>query len=147
MEVVEFLWKYGAWTLFIVVCVWAFWKGGPTERAMATLTVVTWGISMFIKAVEPRPGPLVIALEAVTLVLTAWLAIHSRRVWVFFAAASTLCSVAILVVAHWLQLGRYGLVTALGIFGTYGPLIALAFGVWEYQRIKKKAALKNAASE
>jgi hypothetical protein len=74
------------------------------------------------------------------------LAIHSRRPWVFFAAASGLCSVAILVVAHWLHLGRYGLVTALGIFGTYGPLIALGVGVWEYQQIKKKAALSYAAS-
>jgi hypothetical protein len=149
LEILAFLWKYGAWTLFFVTCSWAFWKGGPTERTVATIFVISWLTSFFITAPLDgvRPGLGTVGLEVVCLVLLSWVAIRSRRAWVFFAAAANMTSVAILIVSQVLHLGSYGYIVALALCGTYAPLIALGFGVWGYQRDKKKAALSDAAPQ
>ncbi|MBP2159472.1 MULTISPECIES: hypothetical protein [Asticcacaulis] len=145
LHTLEFLYRYGAWVLFFVICGWAFWRGGKTERIAAAITVVSWGIGLLTLPLDNyRPGPFSVAIDVATLICYGWLAIRSRRIWVFFITAANVNTLITHFIAKWLHLGAYGYITVLGVWGSYAPLICLGVGMWGYQRAKKRAAIAAA---
>lgn len=137
----KFIWQYGAWILFFLVCGLAVLKGGPTERAGAAIIAVSWGLWVVLHKLDGfGPGVLSVSIDVGGLIAFTLLAIRSRRAWVFLTAACTLNTLITHAVAGSLRFGAYSYVTVIDMWGSYAPLICLAFGVWGYRRMQKRRA-------
>ena len=148
LHMLELLWMYGAWVTLFLSCGWAFWKGGAVERTGAAILAVCWALWVVLHRLDGSgPGYIGISIDVVSMVAFVWLAIRTRRPWVFFVAAATVNSVATHFIARWLHMGAYGYITALGVWGAYAPLLGLAFGVWAYRRAQSRAAASAAPAQ
>lgn len=139
LPTIQLIWKYGLYVSFFVICPWALWRGGFNERMVAAMFAASWGVGMVVARLENnRPGPISMTLDVIWMLSMIWLAIHARRPWVFFVAATHVMVVVVHMAVGWLRLSNYAYITALHLVGIYLPLFALAYGVWEYRREKKK---------
>lgn len=138
-ELIHFFWKYSARTLCLLICGWAFFQGGVTERTGALITIVSWYLS-FLNATHDGSGPAMttVVVDVVTMLTFFVLAIWSRRPWTFFIAACMVNTVVTHVIARTLDPGLFASITVSGFWGGYGILACLAAGVAGYRsRIKQ----------
>lgn len=72
----------------IATTVLAFWRGGRTEAAGATVVLVAWIITPFTQDLNIRLGPQlgILTVDAVLLAFLVTLALRSRRYWPLWAA-------------------------------------------------------------
>lgn len=139
------VWVYGGATLAVVCCIWAFLRGGPVERIGAAIILPAWFLSLLLHSPSPDgPGIWVLLIDIATLFAFLWLSIWSRRVWTVLASACQLAAVA----SHFgAMLGHFGAwiyITAIGIWGGEGLLLALVIGIIGYRASERRARLAGA---
>ena len=128
------LWVRGGDIACLIVCIWAFWRGGPVEKRGAAIILVGWIASFFLTLAGKGPVMGVVIIDTAACMLFAVLAIWSRRVWAFFATASLLNAVASHFISDLAKLGVYGYATNSGFWSGWALLICLAFGILGYRR-------------
>ena len=134
----NFLWVYGSAFLACLCCIWAFWQGGRVEKYAAAIIFVAWVLSSLLQSHNGKgPGIWVELIDIVVLILFAALSLWSRRIWTLFITACQLDAVASHLVAHLTHFGVFSYLTATGLWGGEGLLIALAFGIVGYQKQQK----------
>lgn len=137
MRLVQFIWAWGGNILAILVSGWAFWRGGAPERWGAVILLTGWVLSAVLQSHDARgPGIFVVLIDVACLIAFVGLSLWSRRVWTIVLAAfqldAVMCHFAVGLSGH---IGGWAYVTALGIWGGYGPVFALAGGlIWPAQR-------------
>ncbi|WP_369058516.1 hypothetical protein ABOZ73_12765 [Caulobacter sp. 73W] len=72
----------------VATAVLAFWRGGRTEAAGATVVLVCWIITPFTQNLNVHLGPQlgILAIDAVLLAFLVALALRSARFWPLWAA-------------------------------------------------------------
>lgn len=129
-----------SWRICAVIClIYAFWRGGPVERSGATIVLVQWIVTILVKP-HGRPDDLAFALvDGVTFIVSAVLAVWSHKTWTLFFAACNLIAVA----SHFAaavenfgsdRIGWWSYSAAVNLFGGWGVLAVLTFGVWQHRR-------------
>lgn len=133
------VWKYGARLLLMVCLLWAMWRGGFTERAGAAILGLGWFLSYLLRSPGAQGASLyVVAIDIVVFLMYLALALWSRRLWVFFAAAGMLIAIACHYAARTMPFGVYSYVTIAGFWGGSAQLIFLAAGIIGHQRKLKR---------
>ena len=143
--IVHFIWGWTGNVLMLIVGIWALWRGGRTERWGAAIMAIGWVVTPLVQTHRFNgidPGIFTVDL-LVFLALTA-LSLWSRRLWTLFAAAFMLDDVA----SHFAfgmasHIGGWAYITALGIWGGYGIIFALAAGMRTVERQRSQAALSS----
>lgn len=133
------LWQYSGVILATLVCGWSFLRGGPTERFGAAVVIVGWYLSILLQSHSPKgPGIWVEIIDAVMLLLFLYLSLSTRRLWTILISACQLDTVVFHLAAKVAHYGQYPYVVAIGLWGGYGLLLALAWGVLEHRgRLKR----------
>jgi len=76
------------WTCLALTCVAAAWRGGRAERLGAAVVAVAWVITALVERrhdwLEPQYG--ILAVDVVTLLALAAIALRARRNWAICAA-------------------------------------------------------------
>lgn len=133
MQLVHLIWAWSGNILAVLVSGWALWRGGAPERWGAVLLLVGWFLSAVLQSHDGHgPGIIVILIDIVCLIAFTILSLWSRRIWTIFLAAFQLDAVmshfAVGLSGH---IGGWAYVTALGIWGGFGLVFALAGGmIW-----------------
>lgn len=132
------LWTAGSNIAAALCCAWAFWRGGLTERLGSLIIVAGFYATTLLKQTHQGPGVAIVVIDVLGLVLFLALALWSRRLWVFFAAAAMVNA----VFAHFAQqlapYGLYAYASAAGLWGGWALLVCLAFGIVGHQlRLKR----------
>ncbi len=141
------LWMYGGHLAAFLCCTWAFWKGGSPERIGAAIIASGWILTILLTSHAGHgPGQYVVTIDVCTLIGLAVLAIWSRRIWAFFAAACMFNSVMSHFTEALVHFGIYSYVTTIGIWGGWALLICLASGVWGHIRRGQREARQMAMS-
>lgn len=134
-ELIALVWAKGGDIAAVIVCMWAFLRGGPVERYGAAIISVAWTLSFFLTSHAGNgPGVAVITIDIVALFLFAVLAIWSRRMWTFFATGAILNAVVAHLVRALTKFAVFGYVTTTGFWTGWIVLICLAFGILGYRR-------------
>jgi len=120
------------------LCVVAFIKGGAPEKWGAVTFVLAWALTPLVDAQNgARYGILIV--DSLALVSFVWISIRWRQLWSLLAAAfqldDVLCHAAMALVP---EVGDYGYVTGLMIWGGYGLMAAMAFAIWEVRRDRRR---------
>ena len=133
MHLIHLIWAWTGTALAVVVSAWALWLGRAPERWGAVLLLTGWFLSMLLQSHSADgPGTAVVVIDVVSLIAFVALSLWSRRVWTIFMAAFQLDA----VMAHFAvglsgHIGGWAYITALGIWGGYGLVFALAGGmIW-----------------
>lgn len=141
MRPIEFLWAFGGTALAMVVWAWAYWRGEWPERWVATIMLVGWFVTPLVQHHPPAsPDPGTTIVDAVILILFAAISVASRRLWTVFLTAFQLNDVLSHFVAGFVKIGAYSYITALGFWGGYCVVLALAGGVWSSERKRRVRA-------
>lgn len=145
------LWGW-AWRISALICfTWAFWKGGPVERSGAAIVLVGWIATQLVKP-HGRPDDVSVAIvDIICFIASAVLALWSHKAWTLFFAACHLIAVSVHFAA---ALSNFGFDTigwwsysaALNIWGGWGLLASIGFGVWQHQRNAKLQARRQSSS-
>jgi hypothetical protein len=129
------LWARGGDIAALICCLWAVCRGGPVEKIGAVTIGVAWFLSFLLQNKGPHGlGLYVGIIDVTTLIIFVVLAVQTRRLWTFFAAACMLNSVISHLVPHFTGFGVYGYVTAVGLWGGWALLACLVWGVVDYNR-------------
>ena len=143
LQWVWILWVWGGNLAAIICCIWAFWRGGPVERWGAAIISIGWILTVIFHLPNGGgPGAIVTVIDIVALALFLVLAVWSRRIWVFFAAACQLNAVFSHFIHNIANFGIYGYATAVGLWGGWALLICLACGILGYQRMLRRGQVK-----
>lgn len=125
--------------LVVVVCVFAFLKGGETERIAAGAYILGWFASLMLQdggaLYDTQYGVMIV--DIVMLLVLAGLAWKSRTAWPAWAAACQL----LVVMSHFISmsdlrpsLGNYLAVINLAGLGVLVALAVGTFWVWQERR-------------
>ena len=143
LQWVWILWVWGGDLAAVICCIWAFWRGGPVERFGAAIISIGWILTvLFHMPNGGGPGSIVTVIDILAFGLFLALAIWSRRIWVFFAAACQINAVFSHFIHNIASFGIYGYATAAGLWGGWALLICLACGILGYQHSLKRRPLK-----
>jgi hypothetical protein len=135
------VWVYAGYLTCTLCCIWAVWKGGPTEKQGAALLAFGWIVSTILTRYDgPGPGIYVQAFDVLTFAAWVALALHSRRLWVFTLCMCMLNGLITYFAIGHKVFGLYAYVTAIGFWLGYAQLICLAFGIVDYQSTLKRQA-------
>ena len=133
MHLINLIWMWTGAVLAIVVSGWALWRGRAAERWGAAILLTGWCLSMLMQSHSGHgPGVAVVVIDTVCLIAFVGLSLWSRRIWTIFMAACQLDA----VISHFAvglsgHIGGWAYITALGIWGGYGLVFALAAGmIW-----------------
>lgn len=128
----------------VVICLFAFMKGGETERIAAGAYVLGWFASLLLQ----NGGALysvqygVMIIDIIMLIVLGGLTWKSRTAWPAWAAACQLLVVA----SHFISMsdGRPALANYLAVVNLagYGVLIALAVGTFWHWQERRAAGLE-----
>lgn len=139
------VWAYGGVVAMSLCCMWAFWKGGPTEKTGAALIAVAWILSPIVTRFDgPGPGLYVRAVDFTLFFGFVALALHSRRLWVFVTCMCILNGLVTHFVTGHKAFGMYSFVTATTFWVGYALLICLAFGIVDYRLTLRRRKLSPA---
>ncbi|ESQ74257.1 hypothetical protein ABAC402_14925 [Asticcacaulis sp. AC402] len=128
------VWTVGGNIAAAVCCLWAFWRGGTFERWGASILAVGWILTMIAKQPGMGPNAIIVGIDCAALLAFVVLALWSRRIWVFFAAACQLNAVFSHFAHHFTDFGIYSYATANGFWGGWALIFCLAAGVASYRR-------------
>ena len=136
------LWMYGGLVMATLVCAGVYRWGGPAERVGAATIFIAWVLSLLLQTHGPHgPGPWVVSIDIVVLMLFSVLSFTTRRLWTVFGAACQLDAVMSHFAAKLTHFQLYSYVVALGLWGGQGMLVCLIAGAIGYRRhLRRKAA-------
>jgi hypothetical protein len=88
--------QHSVWIAFLGgVCTYALFRGGPTERLVATTDLLAWLVTLLVQNrrdwFDTQWG--ILTVDIVLLVFLAWLALTRDRGWLLFATAFQLLGV------------------------------------------------------
>ena len=132
------VWTSGSNVAAAICCLWAFWRGGTVEKYGAAIIGVGWILTVIFKQPNMGPGAIIAGIDVVAFVLLVVLAIWSRRIWVFFAAACQLNAVFSHFANIFADYGLYSFSSANGFWGGWALLICLSAGILGYRREYKR---------
>lgn len=81
-------WAWGGHLLMACLVMWAFWRGGNTERLCALIILVGWMLTPLVQTVGViglDPGTTLVDSTATLLLI--WLSEKKRQLWLLFAAS------------------------------------------------------------
>ena len=130
--------RYFFWTLLLLICGYALWRGRRDERIAASICLAASVATKFV--ISPLTvrytgleGGLLI-IDALVLVGFVTLALHSQRFWPLWVAGLQLTS----SMSHLMKAVDIDLLpkayAAAAVFWSYPILIILAIGTWRGQR-------------
>ena len=122
------------WTLLILICSYALWKGRRDERIVATACLLaSIGTRFVISPITVRYAGLESGLLLIDMAMLAtfvWIALRSDRFWPLWVAGLQLTS----SMAHLLKAIEWDLLPkaygAAAVFWSYPILLILAVGTW-----------------
>ena len=141
---IQFIWGWTGTILLIVSCIWALWRGGPSERWGGGIMFVGFGLSILADRLQPGvyDGAGLVTVDTIALIAFVILSLCSRRIWTLFIASFQLNAVishfAIYLSSH---VDMYTQITAVVLWSGYGITFALMAGMWNVERKRLKAKL------
>ena len=121
-------------------CLYGFWRGGTTERLGAAIIATAWTLSLLMTSHAGHgPGTAIMVIDCATAIAFAALSLWSRKIWTLVATACMFNDVLTHLLASATKMSIFDYVTATGLWSGWGPVIALAVGVWLYNRRRAKA--------
>ncbi len=139
MRVLELVWAWGGTVMAMAVWIWAYWRGEWPERWVSTIMLVGWFVTPLVQhhpAVTPDIPDTIV--DIIILVLFAAISVTSRRLWTVFLTAFQLNAVLSHFLAGLIKIGAYSYITAIGFWGGYCVVFALAAGVLGSERARKR---------
>ena len=141
MRVLELVWAWGGTVMAMAVWIWAYWRGEWPERWVSTIMLVGWFVTPLVQhhpPVSPDVGTTIV--DTIILILFAAISVASRRLWTVFLTAFQLNDVLSHFVAGIVKIGAYSYITAIGFWGGYCVVLALAAGVWGSERMRRRTS-------
>lgn len=121
--------------LAILVCGLAMWRGDRAARWVGAAFLASWVGSMLVYRRDPYHADYgILAIDAVTLMVFAWISMRTRRIWTIIASAF----MAIIVASHVAVMIDLRVTLGTLFIGmamwSYGVLACIAFGTWASRR-------------
>lgn len=139
------IWQNSGRLAFIVCIASAFWKGGPTEKKGAALIAAAWVLSPIVTKFDgPGPGIYVHMVDTALLISFVFLALQTRRLWVFAMCMCVLNGLVTYFVTGYKVFSMYAFITATTFWLGYAELICLAFGIVDYRLTLRRRKLSPA---
>ncbi|MDV6332349.1 hypothetical protein [Asticcacaulis sp. 201] len=133
-----YTWAILSHVLAVIVCGYAFWRGGSVERYGAAIIAVSWILSTFLQSNAGHgPGSVVVCIDVLTMLILLYYSERTRALWVACCAAFTVLAVLTHVAFYTArQMSLVAYITAAGLFGGYCLLLPLFIRmiVLEWQR-------------
>jgi hypothetical protein len=122
--------QYVGIAVVTLLCVWAWFRGGPAERIGAVVLFFGWICSILFHEIrQGGPGPIVVAIDIAMAVAFSALLIRYRKIWLVLIVA---CQIN-LVAAHFVAIPQFidgwSFFLVINIWGGYGLLFSLALGM------------------
>lgn len=132
------VWTSGSNIAAAICCLWAFWRGGTVERVGAGVIGLAWALTVLVKDPNMGPNLAIVWIDIALLAGLVALAMWSRRIWVFFAAACALNAVFSHFAKSFTDFGLYSYASAAGFWGGWALLVCLAAGIMGYRHSYNK---------
>ena len=134
------IWMWSGIVAAALSCLYGFWRGGTTERLGAAIIAIAWTLSLLMTSHAGHgPGTAIMVIDCATAVAFAALSLWSRKIWTLVATACMFNDVLTHLLASATKMSIFDYVTATGLWSGWGPVIALAVGVWLHNRPRAKA--------
>lgn len=126
------------WAIVILICAYAWWRGGKEERIAATTcllaTVATHFLISPVAVRYTRVEDGLLAIDLVVLAAFVWVALFSSRFWPLWAAGFQLT----VSMSHMMKGVDVGLLpkayAAAAVFWSYPILLVIVVGTWRTRR-------------
>ncbi len=139
--------KFAFWTLLVLICGYALWRGHRDERIAATACLAAAIATRFaISPISTRYAGIETGLLVIDLAMLAtfvWIALRSDRFWPLWVAGLQLT----MTMAHLLKAIELDLMpnayAAAALFWSYPILLILAVATWRGRRRGLRLALSS----